>query len=325
MRYVSLPNGGPAVSVLGLGCAAMMGSASRRESLAALAAAYDSGINFFDTARSYGYGASEGLLGEFCAGRRDQVVICTKFGILPAAYTWKQSLKPLARSAFKLFPGLRKVARKQAGQLFTGNQFSVEALRSSLDTSLRELKTGYVDILLMHAAPMSGLAQDDLLAELHSLVAAGKVRMAGISSEHDVIAATLNQRPPILQSAQFACNIEHFAFLGEIAASQTARSGMFLVANHPFGGPFGVAETRNRIAALRNTPGLPSDLRAKLDPSDPQLLPEVVLNAILTGTGIDAIVPAMIQPRHLKGNCQAIANCRFTPNELNHIRRALAR
>ena len=70
MRYVSLPNGGPDVSVLGLGCAAMMGSAGRHESLVALAAAYDSGINFFDTARSYGYGASEGLLGEFCAGRR---------------------------------------------------------------------------------------------------------------------------------------------------------------------------------------------------------------------------------------------------------------
>lgn len=325
MRYVSLPNGGPDVSVLGLGCAAMMGSAGRRESLVALAAAYDSGINFFDTARSYGYGASEGLLGEFCAGRRDQVVICTKFGILPAAHTWKQSIKPLARSVLRLFPGLRKAARKQAGQLFTGNQFSVETLRNSLDTSLRELKTDYVDILLMHAAPMSVLAQDDLLAELQSLVAAGKVRMAGISGEHDGIAATLSQRPPILQTAQFACNIEHFGFLDEIAANQTAQPGMFMVANHPFGGPIGVAETRSRIAALRDTPDLPQNLRAKLDPGDPQLLPEVVLNTILTGTGIDAVVPAMLQPRHLKSNCQAIADCRFTFAELAQVRRALTR
>src|SRR5579863_5551946 len=96
------------VSVLGLGCAAMMGRAGRRESLAALGAAYDAGITFYDTARSYGYGACEGLLGDFFAGKkRESVVLCTKFGILAAdAKGWKQRVKPLARGAIKLFPGL---------------------------------------------------------------------------------------------------------------------------------------------------------------------------------------------------------------------------
>lgn len=60
----------PRVSVLGLGCAAMLGRAGRRDSLAALGAAYDAGITFYDTARSYGYGACEGLLGEFFAGKK---------------------------------------------------------------------------------------------------------------------------------------------------------------------------------------------------------------------------------------------------------------
>src|ERR1700739_896790 len=84
------------VSVIGLGCAAMLGRAGRRESLAALAAAYDAGITFYDTARSDGSGACEGLLAEFFAsGRRDSVVLCTKFGILPAIPGgWNNKVKP---------------------------------------------------------------------------------------------------------------------------------------------------------------------------------------------------------------------------------------
>ena len=362
MRYVSLPNGIPDASVLGLGCAAMMGSAGRRESLAALAAASDAGINFFDTARSYGYGASEGLLGEFFQSnaRRDQVVLCTKFGILPAEHSWKQTVKPLARGLLKLFPALRGAARKQAGQLSSANHFSVAVLRASLETSLRELKTDYVDLLLMHAAPIAVLAQQDLLEELARLVAEGKVRMAGISGELDVIAATLEQRPPVLQTAQFACNLANFGFLDRMGAPHldsemwvsadripaepgaphldsemwvsaasvgsrppTSSNPIFLVANHPFGGAAGIAESRRRIATLRDAPELPAELRAKLDPADPLLLPEVVLNAILVGTGIGAVVPAMIQPHHLQSNCRAIADCRFTPAELAQIRRAL--
>jgi aryl-alcohol dehydrogenase-like predicted oxidoreductase len=320
MRYVPLPNGGPEVSVLGLGCAAMMGSASRRDSLAALAAAEDAGINFFDTARSYGYGASEGLLGEFFAGRRDKVVLCTKFGILPAPHSWKQRIKPLARTALKLFPGLRKTARAHAGSLSTANNFSVAVLRASLETSLRELRTDYVDILLMHAAPIGVLAQQDLLDELARFVAEGKVRLAGISAEPEVIAATFAQRPPILETAQFACNLSNFAFLNTL---QTTQPKMFLVANHPFGGPLGVAETRRRIATLHTDPTLPADLRAKLDPADPQLLPDLILNAILSA-GIDAIIPAMLQPHHLASNCRAITHSRFTPTELTHLRHALS-
>jgi D-threo-aldose 1-dehydrogenase len=321
MRYIPLPNGGPEVSVLGLGCAAMMGSASRRDSLAALHVARDAGINFFDTARVYGFGASEGLLGEFVqsGARRDETILCTKFGILPAPYGWKQRVKPLVRTAIKFFPGLRKAIRKQAGDLATVNNFSVEVLRSSFETSLRELRTDYVDILLMHAAPISVLAQQDLLAELERLVTEGKVRLAGISAEPDVIDATLAQRPPILQTAQFACNISNFAFLNEIKSQPK----MFLVANHPFGGPLGVAESRRRIATLHTDPTLSADLRAKLDPADPQLLPEIIFNTILNA-GIDAIIPAMLNPAHLASNCRAVEQCRFTPTELTQLRQTLA-
>lgn len=330
MRYVPLFAGGPEVSVLGLGCAAMMGSAGRKQSLTALGAALDHGINFFDTARSYGYGASEGLLGEFLAGRREQVIVCTKFGILPARRSWKQRVMPLARGVLKLFPGLRGAARRQAGGMFTENQFSVPLLRASFETSLRELRTDYVDILLMHAAPPSVLAQDDLLEELGRLVQQGKVRMAGISGELATMERTFAERPPVLRTAQFACNLGNFPFLERTAAAtrnatwNAAPPPMFLVGNHPFGGPTGVAATRTRVAALAASPELPTELRAKMDISDPALLPDLMLNAILSGTGVGAVIPAMLNPRHLATNCEAVTRSRFSAGELALLRRMLA-
>jgi aryl-alcohol dehydrogenase-like predicted oxidoreductase len=323
MRYVSMGLGGPDVSVLGLGCSAMLGRTGRRESLAALGAAWDAGITFYDTARSYGYGESEGLLGEFFAGeRRQKAVICTKFGIVPAARNWKQRVKPLAQAVVKLFPGLRGVARRQAaGQMVVGD-FSVGLLHSSLETSLRALRTDYVDMLLMHAAPMSALQQDDLLGELQRLVEAGKVRAAGISGERDVIAASFAQRPHGLTTAQFAMNVLQMDIADETA--KAAQEGWFLVANHPFGGPVGVSECRPRIEAMREDASLPAALHEKLTP-DPQLMPEVLLNAILSGTGVHAVIPAMMLPAHLAGNVRAVEECRFTAEELAMLREALRR
>lgn len=330
MRYVPLMPEGPQVSVLGMGCAAMMGSAGKKQSLTALGAALDAGINFFDTARSYGYGASEGLLGEFLAGRRDQVVVCTKFGILPAARSWKQAVMPAARGLLKLFPGLRGAARKQAGQMFTENQFSVPLLRSSFETSLRELRTDYVDILLMHAAPPGVLDQDDLLQELERLVEQGKARMAGISGELPTIERTFVERPAVVRTAQFACNLSNFSFVERSAAELASGSGhaaprLFLVGNHPFGGPTGVAQTKGIIGDLASDPSLDAELRQKLDVSDPLLLPDVMLNAILTGTGIGAVIPAMLTPHHLASNCRAVTQSRFTPEQIVLLRRLLAR
>ncbi len=321
MRYVDLPVPGASqkVSVLGFGCAALLGRASRKESLAALAAAIDAGITFYDTARSYGYGESETLLGDFFAGRREEVVLCTKFGIVPAAKGgWKQKVKPLAQAAIKLVPALRSVARSAAAGTSTGGQFSPQVLRDSFDTSLRELKTDYVDMLLLHAAPLEVLAQDDLLEALGRLVEAGKVRMAGISGEHDVIAATLAQRPRPLTTAQFAVNRTNLQFARDLMPGP-----MFLVGNHPFGGPAGVASTVTRIAAMRQSESLPAELRAKLDPADPQLMPEILLNVILGATPISAVVPAMMRPANLRSNVKAVEQCRFTAAELTLLRNDL--
>jgi aryl-alcohol dehydrogenase-like predicted oxidoreductase len=323
MQYVDLfaGAGGHAaeVSVLGFGCSALMGRAGRADSLKALAAAQDAGITFFDTARSYGYGDSETLLGEFFAGRRREAVICTKFGILPAAKGgWKQKIKPLAQAVVSRVPTLRGVARRQAGAQSSPGHFTLEVLRDSFETSLRELKTDYVDMLLLHAATLDVLDRDDLLAAMGRLVESGKVRLAGISGEHNVIRETFRRKPPPLTTAQFALNRSNLAFTAE-----TRQTGMFLVGNHPFGGPDGVAATQRRIAELSNAETLPAELRAKVEPGDPQLMPEILLNVVLRGTGVSAVVPAMMRVENLKRNVQAVERCRFTDEELGRLREEL--
>jgi aryl-alcohol dehydrogenase-like predicted oxidoreductase len=323
MRYIALP-GAPGsndtqLSVLGFGCSALLGRSSRSESLTALNTAYDVGITFFDTARSYGYGASEGLLGQFLQGRRDKVILCTKFGILPVARNWKQMVKPVARAAIRLVPSLRQAAQRQAANQFTANQFSLATLQSSLDTSLRQLRTDYVDMLLMHNAPASVLQQQDLLEALSRLVEQGKVRMTGISGELPVIEEIFAQHPPALTIAQFAVNLSNIAF-----TQQTVRErNLFLTANHPLGGPTGVAGTRERIAQLATSSALSATLREKLSSDDPQIFPELVFNTILSDTGISAVIPAMMQSAHIRSNILAIESCRFTNAELAEFRTAL--
>ena len=319
MRFVEgAPTGGAKMSVLGFGCAALLGRASRQESLTALGAALDAGITFFDTARSYGYGGSEGLLGEFLARRRHEAVICTKFGILPAAQGgWKLKLRPLARSVVKAFPGLRKVAQRGAASEFVAGQFDTATLALSLETSLRELRTDFVDMLILHAAPASVLQQDDLLEALARLVEQGKVRMAGISAELPVISRCFVERPRSLVTAQFALNLGSMDFVAETQRN----ADLLLVANHPYGGPGGNAA--EKISRLRTSPALPQSLREKLPDGDPQVLPEVVLNCILSGTGVSAVIPAMMQVRHIASNVRALETCRFTAEDLAQLRSAL--
>jgi aryl-alcohol dehydrogenase-like predicted oxidoreductase len=314
------PAGWAQVSELGFGCAAVSGRVSRRDSLTALGTAFDAGITFYDTARSYGYGQSESVVGEFLQGRREQVVLCTKFGILPGTQGgWKQRLKPLARTALKVFPGLRKAVQRQVGDQFVPGQFSVEVLRTSFETSLRELKTEYVDILLLHAAPATVLQQEDLLEALGRLVESGRVRMAGISGELPVIAEYFALRPKELTTAQFALNLSSMSF----GAETRRNADLLLVGNHPFGGPSGAAAARVVLQKLASSASLPKELREKLDGSDPQVFPELVLNCVLAGTGIAAVIPAMMQTRHIESNVRAVESCRFTDEQLDVIRSLL--
>lgn len=328
MQTTELGSTGISCSVLGFGCSALLGRSGKRESLRALAAAWESGITLYDTARSYGYGEAEAVLGEFLAGRRHQSVISTKFGIVPVRPPrWKRLAKPAVRAAIALMPFLRASVRKQAGRQLTAGQFSVPVLEESIHQSLRKLKTDYVDLLFLHAAPAAVLADDDLLKAMDELVGSGKVRAAGISSDAEVIGMAVERQPRPLSVLQFPCNIFDSSaaeFLEARRQLDSSGSAFGAIANHPFGGVGGAQQSRVVLTRAAAAPRLDPVLREKLGNVDDGVLADVVLNIILSHRSIDAVVPAMMQLPHLEMNVAAITNSRFSNEEIGALRKLIA-
>ena len=322
MQSIALSESGVHAPALGFGCSAVMGRVGRKASLAALTAAYDASVLFYDTARSYGYGESEALLGEFLRGRRHEVLLSTKFGIRPAAASpLKRALKPLARALLRAAPGARKTMQGQLASMSSTGHFSVAALHESLEESLRALRTDYVDFLFLHEAPVSVLQQDDLFAALRKLVAAGKVRRFGIASQPEMIEASIAAGLPGLQAVQFPCNLFNISPADKwLRAAGNALS----IANHPFGGAAGIAASKALLTQLAGVPETPTSVREKLLPMGDAVLADVVLNTITRDTGVQLVVPSMLRLDHLRANIAAMAYSRFSSEEIRWLRGAIA-
>ena len=189
MDYLTLAPGLPPSSRLGFGCGSVMGRVGRSQSLRTIAAALDGGITHFDVARLYGYGEAEALVGEALAGKRDRVVIASKFGLAaPRAAGALKALKPIAQQLAARVPGARAVLRSLVGGAAqAADRFSLASAQASLDQSLAALKTDYLDIWFLHDCAAEDLT-GELRAFLEAQVAAGKIRAYGAASTIDVVA-----------------------------------------------------------------------------------------------------------------------------------------
>jgi D-threo-aldose 1-dehydrogenase len=170
-------------SRLGFGCIQLSAQKSRREALSVLEQAFSLGVTHFDAARAYGFGRTEGILGEFLRHKRPKVTVTTKFGIQPPSglagnifivNALKQVLRP--------FPGLTRRAQNRAAAMGKSGIFTPESAVMSLETSLRELRTDYVDIFLLHEAAVADANKDALLETLAREVKKGKIRHLGLGS-----------------------------------------------------------------------------------------------------------------------------------------------
>jgi aryl-alcohol dehydrogenase-like predicted oxidoreductase len=167
--------------------------------------AFDNGITHFDVARMYGYGEAESALGDFLEGRRDRVTVTTKFGILPPRRSHALRIgKAVARAVVALNPRLRTAIRARASQMISAGHFDAASARQSLETSLRELRTDYVDLLLLHECRPENLVNADALLEyLDSCITQGKVRAFGIATDIDTVQCTINRHPRFARVTQF--------------------------------------------------------------------------------------------------------------------------
>ncbi len=318
MRYVECDE--IQCSALGFGCGSVMGRVGRRESLRAMEAAWDAGITLFDTARSYGYGEAEGLLGEFLQSRRERATVITKFGILPGRQrAWKRWAKPLIRGALRVAPQMRDLVRQGiVGEMSPGH-FDVETLRASLETSLRELRTEYVDVLLAHEAPASAMQQEDLLAELGKVVNEGKARRVGVASAGIEVAKVAMSGSSLLSVLQYpAMGINDWP---ENLAPEKMR-----MANHPFGGVVQAKRVAKLLAAMAKDARLDSALREKLRGEAEERLAEFWFARAMRGSGRrmqgsrpHVIVTSMLKIEHLRANVAAIASDRFSADDVAMI------
>lgn len=170
---------------LGFGCASLMRLPSRRRRQALLAEAFDQGIRHFDVARMYGLGAAECELGRFAKGRREEIAIATKFGIDPSGKIGRLApMQAPARALLARYPSLRARVKRNEGALHTPRRYDAASACASLETSLRELGTDYVDVLFIHDPAALALPDmDELVGALEGLREAGRIRAWGISGE----------------------------------------------------------------------------------------------------------------------------------------------
>ncbi|NOZ27675.1 MAG: aldo/keto reductase [Chloroflexi bacterium] len=174
-----LGRSGVEVSAMGLGCWAIGGPFYRDgkpvgwgqvdddESIRAIHRALDLGVTFFDTADVYGCGHSERILGQALAGRRDQVVIATKFG--------------------NVFD--------EATRQIIGTDASPEYIRRACEASLRRLNTDYIDLYQLHIGNYDLERAPAVRDALEELVAEGKIRSYGWSTDDPDRARVFAQGP----------------------------------------------------------------------------------------------------------------------------------
>jgi D-threo-aldose 1-dehydrogenase len=158
---------------------------SRRQRQRLLAEAHARGIAHFDLARMYGLGMAEAELGLFARGRREQITIATKFGIEPGSPRLARLQAP-ARAALTRLPALRAALKRRGSRPHPPRRYDAAGARASLETSLRELGTDYVDIFFVHDPAPSDQVDLDGLGELcEELIESGKIRAWGVSGDPD--------------------------------------------------------------------------------------------------------------------------------------------
>jgi aryl-alcohol dehydrogenase-like predicted oxidoreductase len=171
-----------------------MGAVDGQTAKRALAVALEEGITHFDVARSYGFGQAERLLGECVRQQRQNVVIATKFGIVAtAAAPILRAFKPFVRlikqrKSRKTTLPERTPKPKLAGlRFFSGNillkrvRLQPAAMKLSVETSLGELKTDYLDYLFIHE-PLGPITEiESLFDAADQLKQEGKIRAFGLS------------------------------------------------------------------------------------------------------------------------------------------------
>jgi D-threo-aldose 1-dehydrogenase len=211
MQTISLPDTNRQTTPLGFGCGSIMGATNHRDSLKLLETAYEAGIRHFDVAPMYGYGEAESCLGEFLQHHRGQITVTTKYGIAPPKTTALIKLgRTIAGPILKQLPSLKQRLAHAANSAIRNPErptFTAAQAKASLDRSLLALRTGHIDLWLLHEATAADLQDDTLLSLFEAEVKKGTIGAFGIGSSANKIPGLLISRPAYCRILQYEWSI----------------------------------------------------------------------------------------------------------------------
>jgi diketogulonate reductase-like aldo/keto reductase len=286
------------------GCATVADQATRKESLRLLAQASDVGIVHFDTARAYGAGESEAILARHLSGRRDQMLVTTKYGLAPPV-TSALLTRTYTRATAVRRMGPAVGALRRARRTLRGSLFSPARICANLEASLRALGTDYVDYFLLHEATVAQ-ARRTVTLTLDQLVTEGKVREYGIGSAYARIEHGQASIPASYRVLQF----EHSP-LAPVDFAADLRSGRVIFTHSAL-------SRMGRIAQLlAQHPGLVRKYSSAcdVDPTRSDVLPGLLLAYSHTLNPTGKVIFSTRSSRRIVDNVEAFCEVRSWSSE----------
>lgn len=309
---VKVPNSQVRLARLGFGCVRLSACVSEKHALATLSSAFDLGVNHFDVARLYGAGTAEGILGRFAKSRRSQLTISTKVGLLPPArLAGKAKLIGVVKKLLRPFPGIMKLARRGVAAAGGPLEFNAAGIEQSLETSLRELQTDYVDCLFLHEASIADCNREDVIAFLDRQLRRGTIKTAGIGS-----ASMRFRQPGTLPELYQVLQFDHSAAQPstELLNSQPNRLCIVHSVFAPLAKLMAIAEVNPRL--LQET-----SARLELDLSDPAIIRSLLLHEALQANSHGCVLFSSTSEEHIRETIQDAAVAKFSPIGLREFSR----